>query len=70
MDLLTNLLTPSQTSPGFQVFALQVFLKHWEKEKLLETSFSHSVVYPFGELCAIFMKFNIVVHKLFVFGRV
>ena len=31
----------------------------WEKEKLLVTSnfsFSHSVFYPFGELCAIFIK--------------
>ena len=35
----------------------------WEKEKLLVTSnfsFSHSVFYPFGELSAIFMNFEIV----------
>ena len=31
---------------------------------------SHSVFYPFGELCAIFVKFEIVVFKLFQFGRV
>ena len=45
----------------------------WEKEKLLVTSnfsFSHSVFYPFGELSAIFVKFEIVVCKLFQFGRV
>ena len=44
-----------------------------EKEKLLVTSnfsFSHSVFYPFGELSAIFIKFKIVVCKLFQFGRV
>ena len=44
-----------------------------EKEKLLVTSnfsFSHSVSYPFGGLSAIFIKFKIVVRKLFQFGRV
>ena len=42
----------SQASPGFYVFAVQVFLKTlWEKEKLLVTSnfsFSHSVFCPIG----------------------
>ena len=45
----------------------------WEKEKLLITSnfsFSHSVFYQFGELSAIFIKYEIVVCKLFQFGRV
>ena len=45
----------------------------WEKEKLLVTSnfsFSHSVFYPFGELSAIFIKLEIVISKLFQFGRV
>ena len=45
----------------------------WEKEKLLVTSnssFSHSVFYLFGELFAMFIKFKIVVCKLFQFGRV
>ena len=45
----------------------------WEKKKLLVTSnfsFSHSVFYPFGKLSAIFIKFEIVVCKLFQFGRV
>ena len=66
-------LTLSQTSPGFYVSAVQAFWKHWEKEKLLVTSnfsFSHSVFYPFGELSAIFINFEIVVCKLFQFGRV
>ena len=62
-------LTLSQTSSCFYVFAVQVFLKtQWEKEKLLITSnfsFSHSVFYPFGELSAIFIRFLIVVCKLF-----
>ena len=45
----------------------------WVKEKLLVTSnfsFSQSVFYPFGEHSAIFIKFEIVVCKLFQFGRV
>ena len=45
----------------------------WEKEKLLVTSnfsFSNSVFYPFGERSAIFIKFEIVVSKLFQFGIV
>ena len=45
----------------------------WEKEKLLVTSnfsFSHSVFHLFGELPTIFIKFEIVVCKLFQFGRV
>ena len=45
----------------------------WEKEKLLvmsNFSFSHSVFYPFEELYSIFIKFKIVVCKLFQFGRV
>ena len=45
----------------------------WEKEKLLVTSnfsFSRSVFYPFGELSAIFIKFEIVVCKIFPYGRV
>ena len=44
-----------------------------EKEKLLVTSnfsFSLSVFYPFEELSANFIKFDIVVCKFFQFGRV
>ena len=64
----------SQTSPVFYVSAAQFFLKTlWEKEKLLVTSnfpFSHSVFYPFWDLAAMFIKFKIVVYKLFYIGRV
>ena len=45
----------------------------WEKKKLLVTSnfsFSHGVFYPFGELSAIYIKFEIVVCKLFQFESV
>ena len=44
-----------------------------EKEKLLlisNFSFSHSVFYPFEELCTIFINFKIVVCKHSQFGRV
>ena len=43
-----------------------------EKEKLLVTSnfsFSHSVFYQFEELSSIFIQFEIVVCKLFLFGK-
>ena len=66
-------LTLSQTSPGFYVSVVQVLKTLWEMEKLLVTSnfsFSHSVFYPSGDLSAIFIKFEIVVCKLFQFGRV
>ena len=66
-------LTFSQKSPGFYVTAENLEETLWEKEKLLVTSnfsFSHSVSYPIGELFAIYMKFTIVVCKLFQFGRV
>ena len=33
-------------------------------------SFSHSVFYSLGELSAIFVKFEIVIYKLFLFGKV
>ena len=45
----------------------------WEKEKFLlvsNFSFSHSIFYPSGELAANFLKYKIVVCKLFEFGRV
>ena len=70
----TDLLTLSQTSPGFlRVCSTSLLKTPWEKKKLLVTSnfsFSHSVFYPFGELYAIFIKFETVVCKLFQFGRV
>ena len=53
--------------------ALEFFWKHCgKKEKLLVTSnfsFSHSVFYTFWELSDIFIKFKIVVCKLFQFRR-
>ena len=45
----------------------------WEKEKLLvmsNFSFTHSVFHPFRELSSIFIKFKIVVCRLFQFGPV
>ena len=68
-------LNPFPNKPWFlRVCSTLFFLKKlWEKEKLLVTSnfsFSNSVFYPFGELSAIFIKFEIVVCKLFQFGRV
>ena len=45
----------------------------WEKKKLLilsNFSFSHSVFYLFGLLSSIFVKFEIVVCKLFQVGKV
>ena len=70
----TARLTLSQTSPSFYMSAVQAFWKTlWEKEKLLVTSnfsISHSVFYLLGEYSAIFIKFEIVVCKLFLFGRV
>ena len=54
--------------------AVQSFWKHREKEELLVTSnfsFSHSVFFTFfGELSAIFIKYEIVVYNLLQFGRV
>ena len=51
----------------------QVFWKLWEEEKLLITSnfsFSQSVFYLFEEISAIFVKYEIIICKVFQFGRV
>ena len=65
---------PFPNKPWFLRVCSKSLLKTlWEKGKLLVTSnfsFSHSVFYPFGVLSAIFLKFKIVVCKLFEFGRV
>ena len=50
--------TLSQTSPFFMCLVTSNF------------SFSLSVFYPFGELCTIFIKFEIIVCILFQCGRV
>ena len=66
-------LTHSHTMTPFDAPGKQAFWKLWEKEKLLETSnfsFSHSDFYLFGKLSAIFVKFEIVVCKLFQFETV
>ena len=67
-------LNPFPNKPWFlRVFPVSLLKTLREKEKLLVTSnfsFSHSVFYPFREVSAIFIKFIIVVCKLFEFGRV
>ena len=69
-----HLVNPFPNKPWFlRVCSIGLLKTLWEKEKLLVTSnfsFSHSVFYLFGELNAIFSKFEIVVCKLFKFGRV
>ena len=70
LALIVNALTLSQNSPGFYVSGIKIFSK---KEKLLVTSkvsYSHSVFYSSGKVSATFIKFAIVVCKLFHFGRV
>ena len=68
------LFNPFPNKPWFlRVCSTSLLKTLWEKEKLLVTSnfsFSHSVFYPFKELSAIFVKFKIVVCKVFEFGRV
>ena len=65
---------PFPNKPWFlRVSSTSLLKTLWEKEKLLVTSnfsFSHSVFYPFRELSAIFVKFKIVICKLFQFGSV
>ena len=65
---------PFPNKPWFSRVCRESLLKKmWEKKKLLVTSnffFSHSVFYPFWELSAIFIKHEVVVCKLFQFGRV
>ena len=66
-------LTLSQTSLGFYVSAVQVFRKQCGKSRNCSyraISPFPSVFYRFGELSAIFIKFEIVVCKLFEIGRV
>ena len=67
-------MNPFPNKPWFlRVCSTSLLKTLWEKEKLLVTSnfsFSHSVFYLFEELSAIFIEFEIVVCKLFQFGRV
>ena len=64
---------PFPNKPWFlRVSSASLLKTPLEKEKLLVTSnfFFHSVFYSFGERSAIFIKFEIVLCKLFQFGRV
>ena len=65
---------PFPNKPWFShVCSTNLLKTMWEKEKLLlksNFSFSHSVFYSFGELSAIFIKFEIVVCKVFQFEQV
>ena len=67
-------INPFPNKPWFlRVCRKRLFKTLWEKENLLVTSnfsFSHSVFYLFRDLSAIFIKFEIVVWKLFEFERV
>ena len=65
-----RLLTLSQTSPGFYVSTVQVFLKTlWEKDKLLSTS---NLSFPqcFLPVWIFSIRFEIVICKLFQMSRV
>ena len=74
INILPSTLNPFPNKPWFFSVCSAGLLKTlWEKDKLLVTSnlsFFHSVFYPFGKLSAIFAKFEIVICKLFQFGRV
>ena len=65
---------PFPNKPWFlRVCSTSLLKTLWEKEKLLVTSnftFSHSAFYPLRERSAIFIQFEIVVCKLYQFGRV
>ena len=61
----------SHTSPGYYVSTVQVIgitVGKGEIARNSNFSFSHSVLYPFGDLSAFFIKLKIVVCKLFQFG--
>ena len=70
----SSLFNPSPNKLWFlRVRSTSLLKTLWEKKKLLETSnfaFYHYVFYPFGELSAIFIKFEIVIRELFQIGRV
>ena len=65
--LQVNKFNSSQTSPCFYVSAVEVSWKHCGKRR--NFSFSHSVFYPSEKLSSVLIKFEIVVCKLFQFGR-
>ena len=67
-------LKPFPNKPWFLRVCRRSHLKTpWEKEKLLVVSnfsSSHSFFHPFGELAAIFIRFQIDICKTFHFARV
>ena len=67
-----RLVNPLPNKPWFlRVCSTSLLKTLWKKKKLLVTSnfsFSHSVFYHFGEFCAFFIKFRIVVSNLFQLG--
>ena len=70
---ILSIQTFSKQALFFRVCSKSLLKTLWEKEKLLvmsNFSFFPSVFYPFGGTSAIFIKFKIVVSKLFQFGRV
>ena len=73
MSVVNNFFSPFPKQALVFTCLQYKFLKTlWEKKKLLVTSnffFSRGVFYPFRELSVIFIKFKIVVCKLFQFGR-
>ena len=72
-DFFIVFFNPFPNNPWFlRVCSASLLKTLWEKVKLLVMSnfFSHSVFYSFGELSAVFIKFEIVVCKPFKFGRV
>ena len=66
-------LNPFPNKPWLlRVYSTSLSKTLWETEKLLvksNFSFSHSIFYP-ENFFAIFIKFEIVIGKLFQFGRV
>ena len=70
--MIMSVFNPFPNKPWFLRICSASCLKTlWGKEKLLATSnfsFSHSIFYPFRELSAILIKFEIVVCKLSNFG--
>ena len=74
VSCITDIHQPFPNNPWFlRVSSTSLLKTLWEKKKLLVTSnffFYHSVFYLFRELSAIFVKFEIVVCKLFQFERV
>ena len=71
---LSRRLNSFPNKPWFlRVWRTSLLKTLWEKKKLLVTSnffFSHSVFFPFVEISAVFIKFEIVVCKLLQFGPV